>query len=411
MNWPKVSWKKIEEKQEAIQLPASKSISNRLLILRAISTNTFHIDNLSKANDTQLLEKILSHPALPPILNCQDAGTAYRFLTCLCATKNNEYLLQGTPRLLHRPMTPLIVALRQLGAVIKEPAHDKNTGLVVKGTNLKSSPLQVRGDVSSQFISALCLIASEIDGGLDLQIEPPVYSKPYIQMTLQLLQQFGVQSHFKKNHIRIEKQALVAKNFQVEADWSSACFFYCLLMLTDEISSLRINELQEDSIQGDSAISKIAKQFGVNTTFEAKGATLQKTKKVNAHKEINLEDFPDLAVPLLTVAALAHSGFVFTGLSHLEHKESNRITALATNLSKFGIELHNEAGSLSFNQKEKIPNKRSVRIETFNDHRIAMSFSLLAILGYDIQLDNASCVDKSFPDFFKEVSKLGFRLH
>jgi 3-phosphoshikimate 1-carboxyvinyltransferase len=409
MNWHKIAWQKLNKQRQAIQLPASKSISNRLLILRAISEESFQIDNLSKANDTQILEKILTGPRLPKTLHCQDAGTVFRFLSCLCATcENEDFLIQGTPRLLERPMEPLLKALRQLGARISEPQLAETKGLNIKGAKLKSTPLQMKGNVSSQFISGLCLITSKIEGGLVLQLEPPVYSKPYIRMTLQLLEEFGVQCHFEKNYLRIEQQTLSTKNMRVEADWSSACFFYALLILSDEIGSLEINELQENSVQGDSSIVKIAEQFGIQTIFDGNGITLQRLEITNGSKEINLKDYPDLAIPLITVAAFTHPNSIFTGLSHLQHKESNRIMALATNLSKFGIELRNEAGRISFSTKAARPVRKSILIETFNDHRIAMSFSLVAVLGYEIELDNASCVEKSFPDFFMEIGKLGF---
>ncbi len=392
---------------KAIDLPASKSISNRLLILQYLSKQSFIISNLSNANDTKVLAAILKEKTLRNQINCEDAGTVLRFLTCLCAAKNKQdFKLSGTSRLLARPMHQLIDSLQSLGAKISLQENE----LSIEGAHLKSIPLEIDGNVSSQFITGLCLIASEIKNGLQLQIKEPVYSKPYIQMTLDLLTRFGIESSFSNNNIKIEAQEIKGKDIVVEADWSSACFFYAFLMLSDDVTSLQLNRLTQEDIQGDKYIASLALQFGIHSSYNSKGVLLQKRNITKLPKEIQLENYPDLAIPLITACAFKHPEVVFLGLEHLKHKESNRIEALKTNLEKFGIVLKEQNGQISLQKNTPLLKDNSVQIETFQDHRIAMSFALVAALGYTVELDNIACIDKSFPSFLNEISKLGFSL-
>ena len=412
MNWHNIEYGQIENKEVHIHLPASKSISNRLLILQYLSSPSFEIEELSKANDTILLKKILDDKELRQDIFCQDAGTALRFITSLCASyANKTFTIRGTDRLLERPMQALFDCLNQLGAQVKLlQTKDGAKFISVQGAQLKSTPLTIAGNVSSQFISGLCLIAPQIENGIDLTIEEPILSRPYIEMTLSLMRELGIDSTFEKNHISIPAQKVQAKNLVVEADWSSACFFYSLMILSEKTAPIYLYGLREDAIQGDQFIADLAEQFGIKTTYGDLGANLRKEFSAKLPNEIDLEAYPDLAVPLIVACAFKYPQITFKGLEHLKLKESNRVYALQENLEKFGILLHEEKGRISFEKKTTISTNKIVKIHTHADHRIAMSFALVATLGHSIALDNIECINKSFPDFFEQMNKLGIRL-
>lgn len=409
MNWPSITHSPIESKQVSIDLPASKSIANRLLVLRFIADIQFKISNLSEANDTKILNEILAQPALPETIDCQDAGTVFRFMTCLCAAQaGRSFVLKGTDHLLSRPMKPLIKCLTDLGADIELDTQSKQ--LIIQGKKLTSQVLQIPGNVSSQFISGLCLIAPLINGGLELHIQSPILSKPYINITLALMAQLGIKSTFDKNLIKIPEQKIESQDLTVEADWSSACFFYAFMILMDAPSPIILQGLQANDLQGDRAIAEICQSLGVKTTFTDEGALLSKVSPSNTQQSIDLGAYPDLAVPLLVASAFQFPALQFENLAHLKLKESNRIETISSNLENFGILLVEENGTISFQIKDSKKTENPIKISTFSDHRIAMSFALLAALGYSIELDNITCIDKSFPNFFTQISKVGFRL-
>ena len=400
-----------KEKVIQIELPASKSISNRLLIIQKLASEKFEISNLSKANDTVILKNILVQEPLPQNIYCQDAGTVLRFMTCLCAAlPNQEYILSGTPRLMARPMEPLLTNLRQLGANIEIRKNEASeTLLSIKGNKLKNSLLTIAGNVSSQFISGLCLISPLIEGGLELEIKEEILSKPYIEITLNLLSEFGIKSIFRDNKIRIEQQPIITKDKTVENDWSAASFFYAYKILSNETPSIFLEGLGEDDIQGDKHIFLIGQKLGVQTTFSNGGALLNNQDIDVPSLELNLSAYPDIAIPLIVACAFRYPEIRFTGLTHLRDKESDRIHAIKHNLEKFGIYVNEEQGVIFVEKKEKIDPDKPIRIQTFSDHRIAMSFSLLGALGYDVTLDNINCIAKSFPDFLSQIHKLGIK--
>ena len=405
MNWHKVNYSPTKSSVDpTINLPASKSIANRLLILQYLSNHSFEISNLSEANDTLILKSILSNKILQKEINCQDAGTVLRFMTSLCATQLDEtFNLIGKNRLLQRPMKPLFDSLAALGARINITAES----IQIEGQHLISKPLHIAGDVSSQFISGLCLIAPEIKNGLNLTISKPIYSEPYIRMTLQLMERLGIRNTFEKNRIHIPEQKIKGQDIKVEADWSSSCFFYAFLLLADDLKIIKIKDLSSDDIQGDKFIAELGEYFGIESKFNSNGIIITKNKKINPPSKIHLADYPDLAIPLITACAFKYPNITFSGLQHLKHKESNRIEALQKNLEKFGIMLKEKKGHISCQHVGKKSIRETVKIESFNDHRIAMSFVLVASLGHKIEIDNIDCIQKSFPTFFDEVSKLG----
>lgn len=411
MSWHRIEYNIVPSEFVSIDLPASKSIANRLLVLNFLSNDNVSIKNLSNANDTVLLHKILSKPELPTLIDCQDAGTALRFMTCLCATlPNKTFTLTGTERLLERPMQPLFDCLNLLGANVRYKQYNGKRIIVVSGAQLKSKSISISGGVSSQFISGLCLIASQIKNGLALTIKPPVLSLPYVKITLSLLNHLGIKSIMQQNTIQIPQHPIKSKTLSVESDWSSACFFYSLLIVADDINNLCLNGLSNKDIQGDRYIAQLAERLGINTHFNKNGAQLTKIETSNHTDKIDLANYPDLAVPLIVACAFKYPKITFTGLEHLKLKESNRILAIQENLEKFGIMLMEKNGCISFQKGVNSDSGKRIEIKTFNDHRIAMSFSILATLGYSVQLDNIACIGKSFPDFFNQMNKVGIRL-
>lgn len=409
MSWHKLIYTQAKREAGPIILPASKSIANRLLILQNIASEHFEIENLSNANDTILLKEILSNKKIPNEIDCQDAGTAFRFMTCLCAaTPGQRFTITGTETLLQRPMEPLIDALIAMGAQIRLIISDnKISALEIVGQQLKNKKITIAGDISSQFVSGLCLISPLIKNGLTLSITKPVLSTPYINLTLDLLAQLGIESTFTNEQIVIKEQNINTEPMQVTPDWSAATFFYAFMILNPNLESLRIEKLGKLAIQGDSYIARLTVQLGIKTTFDLTGASLTRTEIQSPPSEIDLSNYPDLAIPLIVSCAFEHPNIRFTGLSHLRIKESDRILALQSNLEKFGIMLNEKNGILWIEKKELLPAKTIVRIKTYDDHRIAMAFSLLATLGHEIHLDNTKCIDKSFPDFLAQILKLG----
>lgn len=380
--------------------------------MQFLSEGNFKIGYLSAANDTQLLANILRQEPLPEDIYCSDAGTVFRFMACLCASiEGKTFRLTGTNRLLNRPMDDLIDNLNQLGATVYfEYKDNQKCGLYIRGTKLNGTPLRIRGSFSSQFISGLCLIGHTINGGLDLSISTPILSKPYIDLTLNLLANLGIKSSFQKNRIVIPEQKITTSDIKVEYDWSSASFFYSLLLLEPNIRGFLLLGLDKHDLQGDKQIIHLCEQFGIKSQFETDGCHIRSVEALHqSNRIIDLSNYPDIAIPIIVAAAFSQTDIRFTGLEHLKYKESDRIKAIQLNLQKFGIELQEQHGEIWFNPHHNLSANKSIQINTFQDHRIAMSFSLLAVLGYEILLDDVKCIDKSFPGFLEQLAKLSFR--
>lgn len=394
-----------------VQLPSSKSISNRLLVLNYLSGYLLQIENLSEARDTKILNELLAHTELPETIDCQDAGTVFRFMLAVCAIQEGQsFKLSGTKRLLQRPHDTLINALIELGADIHwAPSKEY---LIIKGKKLHGKKLLLAGDISSQFVSALCLIAPKIVGGLHLEIIPPLLSKPYIKMTLNLMKQVGIAYRWELNTIFIQEQNFLKsqQHFVVENDWSSACFFYAMAILSKE-ATIKIQNLSLNSIQGDAAIAQFSSVFGVESIEKENDLLLIKKKSLQPTKaqHFSLGGYPDLAIPLITACAIQHPKTTFSGLEHLRHKESDRINSLKVELEKVGIFLKEVNGHITFTRSETRLLDKIIPFSSHNDHRMAMSLSLLSLHFGQISLDNIACVGKSFPAFFEQIRPLGFR--
>ncbi len=398
-----------------IILPSSKSISNRVLLIRALCSQPFNIENLSESSDTQILEHILNTTFLDKSLNVfdvKDAGTPYRFLTAYFATKKNKkFLLNGTERMKQRPIETLVNALKQLGAQIKYVEENGYPPLLIEGNFLnQDEAVEMDTSLSSQFVSALCLIAPTLENGLKLKLIGSRVSESYTRMTLELMKQFGIKIQSSEQEIAIKNQAYQSKLFYVENDWSSACFFYAMAIVSED-AELIFSNLHKDSLQGDSEIVEIAKRFGIQTFFEKNEVRLIKTQNVNDYSDIlDLSSYPDMAVPLIVAFAMRYPQIQLAGLSHLQHKESDRIFVLQRELKKVHIYLHFQNGVLQFENSMYKKQHKKIYFKTYQDHRIAMALSLFSIDGYEVVLDTPKCVSKSFPTYFDELKKIGFEI-
>lgn len=366
------------------------------------------LHNLSDANDTVLLQRLLQNPEKE--INAEDAGTVMRFLTAYFSLTNQPKILTGTERMCERPIGILVDALRELGAEINYLGKASFPPLQIVGFKPKFSGqayVRLRGDVSSQFISALLLCAPVLPGGLRLELQGKIASHPYIEMTLALMQQFGVISKFTQNAIEIAPQTYEGGVFSVESDWSAASYWYSMVALAKEAEIL-LAGLKENSLQGDCKVALLMKDFGVKTTFLPEGILLTKTAAIDEKLAIDFTSIPDLAQTFAVLAAAKNVELEMTGLESLRIKETDRITALQTELVKFGATL-TETKSGTFSVKNATVSGQKTVVQTYHDHRMAMAFAPLALLR-EIEMENPEVVRKSYPKFWEELQKVGFEI-
>lgn len=398
--------------QANIALTGSKSESNRALILQALSHGLVSVKNLSEAADTQTLNGILNtkkHTQIPQVFDVGPAGTAMRFLTALLATQPGEYTLTGSQRMKERPIGILVDALQKLGADINYLEQDGFPPLLIKGPfEQKENHIRIQGDTSSQYISALLLIAPSLPKGLCLEIEGELTSKPYIEMTLAMLAQSGIQHSWEGNQICIEKQEFKPSTLIVEPDWSAASYWYALAALAQE-AILCLPYLQAYSLQGDSKITELMANFGITSQFKNGELLLTKESKIPERKIFDLKDCPDLAQTLIVCcAALGHEA-TFTGLETLKIKETDRVKALQTELAKIGVRLIEKNLSYKLDCTHRVLPKK-IQIATYEDHRMAMAFAPLALLIDEVEILDPKVVAKSYPHFWDDLKTAGFEI-
>ena len=387
----------------SIDLESSKSISNRLLIIKALCKTKFEIQNLSNAKDTKILNELLDSFNKRIDLNCEDAGTALRFLIAFLATKEGIWKVSGSKRMHDRPVKPLIDCLKDLGAEIKYLEKEGFPPIEIKSKKLKSKKLSLPGDISSQFISALLLVAPTIENGLTLEITSKVLSKPYIDMTLGLMSEFGIEYSWENNLIKVEQQNYLAKNIEVENDWSAASFWYSFLALSKS-GEVKIPNLYAKSLQGDSVLSSIYLKLGIKTEFNEDSIVLYKTKNIAKELELDLSNYPDLALPIIvTCCGLGIKAYLM-GLESLKIKESNRLECIKKELEKFNVISSISDSSIKIKKNQKIVQPTSI-IECHNDHRIAMSIAPLCMKVDSIKFDNKEVVNKSYPKFWEDFDR------
>ena len=406
----KICIKGIDNKRiiENIFISGSKSESNRLLILQKLFDG-ITINNLSDSDDTHHLQHALL--TNDTSINIGHAGTAMRFLTAFFATQSNRTVtLSGSERMHQRPIKILVDALRSLGAEILYTEKDGFPPLQIRGKKLTKNNVKINGNISSQYISALLLIAASLPDGLSIQLLGDITSIPYIKMTLSLLNKVGVSTNFDGQYIHVKpyvnkkEQTLV-----VESDWSSASYFYSIIALSKIGSEIRLSSYSKESLQGDSVLAKIYLHFGVETSFKENSILLRKTKESSKDLlKIDLNKAPDIAQTIAVTCFGLGISCNLNGLHTLKIKETDRLEALHKELSKLGATISVTDDSLDLQASSKI--NSNISIETYNDHRMAMAFTPLAIKT-QIQILDAGVVTKSYRNFWEDMQQIGFQLN
>lgn len=397
----------------SIELTASKSESNRALIIKALCKENFQIKNIATAHDTKTLQKVLGsiNAGDKEIIDVGQAGTVMRFLTAYLAAIPGEYSISGTDRMHERPIGILVDALRQLGADITYTETEGFPPLKIHGKILKGGTVEVDGSVSSQFISALLLIAPELQNGLVIKFNGRVTSRPYINMTLKMLEEFRVYGHWHDNMISVSKQNYHIKSdddyaYHVEGDWSSASYWYAFAALADEVD-FTIKGLKNPSLQGDAIIADLFTFFGVKTEYTDDGVHLSKIKVKDEHFGFDFSDCPDVAQTAAVVVGALEIPSLFNGLYTLSIKETDRIAALKNELKKIGVDIVIlSEGSIKIIPKNLVSSE--VHIKTYDDHRMAMAFSALAMKFDSVIIEHPEVVRKSYPEFWRDLENTGF---
>ena len=399
-----------------ILLPASKSISNRALIIHALTGGNVMPENLSDCDDTKVIIRALSHR--PEVIDIKAAGTAMRFMTAYLSVTEGEHTITGTERMKHRPIGVLVDALRYLGAEIEYAGEKGFPPLRIRGRQLEGGRLEIPGNVSSQYISALLMIAPVLSKGLEMKLTGGIVSRPYIDLTLHLMHQFGVSAEWTDiDSITVEPQPYRQRPYTIENDWTAASYWYEVLALTDELGAkVVLPGIMDGSRQGDSAVRYIFSLLGIKTVFADReadrltDATLTRHSCMLNRMDYDFTNQPDLAQTLIATCPVLGIPFHFTGLGSLRIKETDRIEAMKTEMEKLGYILHADSGTeLSWEGDRCEPAAQPV-IDTYEDHRMAMSFAPLAIRLGRIGINHPEVVSKSYPHYWNDLRKAGFHI-
>lgn len=399
-----------------ILLPASKSISNRALIIHALTGGNVMPENLSDCDDTKVIICALSHR--PEVIDIKAAGTAMRFMTAYLSVTEGKHTITGTERMKHRPIGVLVDALRYLGAEIEYAGEKGFPPLRIRGRQLEGGRLEIPGNVSSQYISALLMIAPVLSKGLEMKLTGGIVSRPYIDLTLHLMHQFGVSAEWTDiDSITVKPQPYRQRPYTIENDWTAASYWYEVLALTDELGSkVVLPGMLDGSRQGDSAVRYIFSLLGIKTAFADReadrltDATLTRHSCMLNRMDYDFTNQPDLAQTLIATCPVLGIPFHFTGLGSLRIKETDRIEAMKTEMEKLGYILHADSGTeLSWEGDRCEPAAQPV-IDTYEDHRMAMSFAPLAIRLGRIGINHPEVVSKSYPHYWNDLRKAGFHI-
>lgn len=388
-----------------VQLPASKSMSNRALILNALSLNSYPIKNLSDCEDTQVLIDTFNSKSNQ--FDIKAAGTAMRFLTAFLAGMEGEWVIKGSKRMHERPIYPLVETLVALGAEIDYLEKEGYPPLKIVGKRLKGGEVYLSGGISSQFISALLMIAPVMENGLVMHIENEIVSKPYIQLTLSMMEKCGIQTKWDGNDIIVKPQAYNAVEFVVEPDWTAASYWYQMVSLIPG-SEVTLKGLGKNSLQGDSNVANLFTDLGVTTEFLPEGIIIRNIKKKTKKFFHDFVNEPDLAQTFAATCCFKGVPFLFSGIQSLKIKETDRVAALINELKKMGYLLkENGIGMLEWDGEQCVPEKEPA-IDTYDDHRMAMSLAPGAILFGSLIINDPNVVFKSYPDFWDDLKQAGF---
>ncbi len=407
MNYRIIAPRRIEGE---IDLPASKSISNRVLLLNALCATPGRLSNLAQCDDTDAVLSALAQPDASEV-NIGAAGTAMRFLTAYFATREGrEVVIDGTERMRQRPIGVLVDALRQLGADIEYVEAEGYPPLKITGTRLRGGALTVSGSVSSQYITAILLIAPVI-GGIALTIEGEIISRPYIDMTLALMARYGVKAEWRENVIHVPAGEYTALDFTVEADWSAASYWWAMQAIVPQ-SRISLKGLEPQSLQGDSRIAELMSQMGVTGNWCGRYLDLRSNGGVGCccSTFADLSGTPDIAQTLVVMLCLMGRPFRITGLRTLRIKETDRLEALRTELRKLGYVVKVEGDDAISWHFETTAAEASPHICTYHDHRMAMAFAPAAIRFPGLIIDDAQVVSKSYPLFWEHLRQAGFKI-
>ncbi|MEK9755900.1 MAG: 3-phosphoshikimate 1-carboxyvinyltransferase [Bacteroidota bacterium] len=390
-----------------INISGSKSESNRLLVLRAYTSN-FEIKNISNSDDTQTLLNALNSNQKE--INIGHAGTAMRFLTSYFASKNNsDILLTGSKRMQERPISVLVDALKDLGADIRYIKNEGYPPLKIKGRLLNQESVKLTANISSQYISSLMMLGVSLKKGLEIKLSSELTSRPYLKMTIEMIKSLGGHVEMSSDRIFVKTVKDITKNsFTVESDWSSASYFYSLASMCDNVD-LTLNTFFDSSIQGDSKLVEIYDCFGVKTIFNDNKIQLIRSNKILPKKiNLDLNDTPDLAQTIVISCLANKIDCDLTGLHTLKIKETDRLIALKNEIQKFGVDKI-EITDDSLHLRNKSSLKPNIIIDTYNDHRMAMSFACLSLVN-PIIIKDPMVVTKSYKNFWTDLEKLGFRI-
>ena len=398
---------------QTICLPASKSISNRALIIYALSGGEHVPENLSNCDDTEVIINALHH--MPDEINIKAAGTAMRFMTAYLSVKPGTHVLTGTERMKHRPIGVLVNALKALGANIEYTAEEGYPPLRITGCTLKGGELGVPGNISSQYISALLMIGPMLSEGLTLQLTGDIISRPYIDLTLWMMREFGADAEWTSGDtITVKPKPYISREYFIENDWSGASYWYEMMALSkDPTSEIKLTGLMDGSKQGDSVTRYIFSLLGVKTIFETKQegipqtVTLKQSGRSVPRLDYDFVNSPDLAQTFVVTCAAKNIPFRFTGLQTLKIKETDRIEAMKREMRKLGYVINDKNNNELSWDGERCEPSMELGIDTYEDHRMALAFAPYAFATDGLIINNPNVVTKSYPLFWEDIQKVG----
>lgn len=393
------------QRESLVEITGSKSESNRLLLLQALFPE-IELNNVSNSDDSNLMMKALA--TTEKVVDIHHAGTAMRFLTAYFAVQEGrETILTGSKRMKERPIKILVDALRELGADISYVENKGFPPIAIEGKKLSKHRVSLKANVSSQYISALLLIATKLENGIELTLEGDITSVPYINMTLSLLNEIGIDTSFKNNVIKVHPSEAKPKPLTVESDWSSASYYFSIAAISEVGTQITLSSYKENSLQGDSCLVDIYKHFGVTSKFNKNSITLIKETSEVKPLTLDLKNAPDIAQTIAVTCFVLGMPCDLTGLHTLKIKETDRLVALKTEIEKLGGSVEITDKSLHLKTSKGI--KPMVPIATYNDHRMAMAFAPVA-LKQSIIIEDAGVVSKSYPTFWDDLKAIGFQI-
>ena len=396
-----------EQITATIQLPSSKSISNRALIINALGNGTYKPENLSDCDDTMVMIRALDENQPHDTIDIMAAGTAMRFLTAYLSVTPGSRIITGTQRMQQRPIQLLVDALRELGADIEYVNNEGFPPLRIHGRELIKDHICLPGNVSSQYISALLMIGPSLKNGLKVTLTGDIISKPYINLTIQLMSDFGAQVSWINDHeLQVTPQPYRSIPYYIESDWSAASYWYQMAALSQK-ATVTLPGLFKNSYQGDSKVADIFRNLGIETIFGNKAVTLKKTGTCVKRLDYDFINQPDLAQTFVVTCALMNIPFRFSGLQSLKIKETDRMAALICEMKKLGYVLQECDGSVLSWEGERCERSNEA-IDTYEDHRMAMAFAPAALVLPNLCINNPQVVSKSYPHYWEDLQKAGF---